>query len=125
MEIPLDVDRTQALKNVHLYLHLMTILKLERSFVESIRPEITTYDAYLFQHTFPGLLTENTGSLTVADFLCESCDSELQEVLEEAQMILTPLVDLFFAYQIDEAYDRLNHLSDRLKGYPDSDEEEF
>lgn len=114
-EIPSNVDRDRALRNLELYLNLICNVTLQRSFYKSLHPEIASKPTYLSRGTLPYLLTEGAGTQTVLEFLTDSWEDILKENVEELEMTLVALVDLFFDDQLALAYKRLTDLYDRIE----------
>ena len=106
----MDLDRKQAIENMKLYLDLLTVLYLEKNFISRRRLDNVEHDYLLSPDTLPRLLTESVGSMTVLDFLCKKNEDNLKSVIQDAEQLLSPLVDLFLEFQISEANERLSRL---------------
>ncbi len=109
-EIPADVEIAQAVQNVELYHNLIAHLILKRSFEKCIRPDIQAYEPFLSGHALPDMLNVGTGSVTVHEFLRQT-NEDVEAVMQNLEIALTPLVDMFRDHQLSFAYDRLTHLS--------------
>ena len=108
----MDADR--AMKNVDLYHTLFSRLLFERNFVKLLKPQIEDYEPFLSGHALTDLLNEGTGPLTVHEFLNEATD-DVKAIVENLEMVLVPLVDIFREHQLHEAYERLKHLTEMLQ----------
>ena len=109
------MDRDRALRNIDLYLNLICTVTLERNFYKTLHPEIASNQTYLSRGTLPYLLTEGAGTQTVLEFLTDSWEDVLKENVEELEMTLVALVDLFFDDQLALAYKRLINLYERIE----------
>ena len=79
-----------------------------------LKPQIEDYERFLSGRVLPVLLNEGTGPLTVHEFLNEPSD-DVKAIVENLEMVLVPLVDIFRDHQLHEAFERLNHLTEMLQ----------
>ena len=114
-EILPSLDRRQAIANLNLYIKLLSVLTLEKDYVNYIKPELKAVEVYLSLRTLPDFLTEGTGPVTVLHFLKSNCDFELHDIMSEMEMDLVPIVEFFPDDQLATAYERLINLRELLE----------
>lgn len=107
---PSDVDSQQAMKNLDLYIGVISNIILEKEYFKSLGPTITFSEDNLSHITLPYLLTENLGTQTVEEFLTDTWEDVLKENLEEMESILAPVSFMFLYSQLNLTYKRLQSL---------------
>ena len=117
------MDRRQAIANLNLYIKLLSVLVLEKDFLNFRTPEIKNVEVYVSLRALPDMLTEGTGPVTVLHFLKASCDFELYDIMEEMEANLVPIVVFFPDDQLADAYERLIELRTLLEENFDDDDD--
>ena len=109
------MDRRQAITNLNLYIRLLSVLVLEKDYLNFRTPEIREVEVYVSPRALPDMLTDGTGPVTIKQFLRATCDFELYDIMEELEMNLAPIVAFFRDDQLAEAYERLINLRTLLE----------